>query len=139
MLTRRCGIEAYRLTQKTTSLFKLLMSGVQALVLPLSARGTHHFTPHTCAPTHHFTPHTCTPTHHFTPHTCAPTHHSQLFPMCGLFMHLSPIPLPAEITSTRTHMCMYVYMFSVVPVVPITFSFVHSGHQHYVAVWGVPC
>ncbi len=28
--------------------------------------------------------------------------------MCGLFMHLSPVPLPAEITSTRTHMCMYV-------------------------------
>ncbi len=51
---------------------------------------------------------TCTPTHHFTPHTCAPTHHFQLFPMCGLFMHLSPVPLPAEITSTRTHMCMYV-------------------------------
>ncbi len=84
-------------------------------VLPLSARGrhlpsswTHHFTPHTCAHTHHFTPHTCTPTHHFTPHTCAPTHHSQLFPMCGLFMHLSPVPLAAKITSTRTHMCMYV-------------------------------
>ncbi len=64
---------------------------------------------HTCAPTHHFTPHTCIPTHHFTPHTCAPTHHSQLFPMCGLFMHLSPVPLPAEITFTSTHMCMFVF------------------------------
>ncbi len=49
------------------------------------------------------------PTHHFTPHTCAPTHHSQLFPMCGLFIHLSPVPLPAEITSTSTHMCMFVF------------------------------
>ncbi len=41
--------------------------------------------------------------------TCAPTHHSQLFPMCGLFMHLSPVPLPAEITFTSTHMCMFVF------------------------------
>ncbi len=42
-------------------------------------------------------------------HLCATTHHSQLFPMCGLFMHLSPIPLAAEITFTSTHMCMFVF------------------------------
>ncbi len=81
------------------------LSGVQPGVLPLSARGRHL----PSSWTHHFTPHTCAPTHHFTPHTCAPTHHSQLFPMCGLFMHLSPVPLPAEITSTSTHMCMFVF------------------------------
>ncbi len=42
----------------------------------------------------------------FTPHTCLPTHHSQLVSICGLFMHLTPIPLAGEITSTRTHLCM---------------------------------
>ncbi len=72
----------------------VIVSGVQPGVLPLSARGRH-------LPSSW--------THHFTPHTCAPTHHSQLFPMCGLFMHLSPVPLPAEITSTSTNMCMFVF------------------------------
>ncbi len=31
--------------------------------------------------------------------------------------------------------CLY---FTVFIIWPITFGFVHSGHQHYVAVWGVP-
>ncbi len=102
----------------------------------LCTQSSLHFTPHTCTPTHHFTPHTCTPTHHFTPHTCLPSHNSQLFPMCGLFMHLSPVPLPAEITCTCTFMCVYVCLLCFLFTDYI--RFVRLGHQHYVAVWGIP-
>ncbi len=70
---------------------------------------------------------------YLTPHTCAPTHH---FPAGlnhrGLFRHLTPVPLSGKIT--HTHMCMYVKK-------NVLFTddvrFVRSGHQHYVAIWGV--
>ncbi len=39
----------------------------------------------------------------FTPHTWLPTHHSQLVSICELFIHLTPIPLPGEIS--LSHSC----------------------------------
>ncbi len=33
--------------------------------------------------------------------------------------------------------CAWLYI-TVFVICPITFGFLHSGHQHYVAVWGVP-
>ncbi len=78
----------------------------------------------------------------FTPHTWLPTHHSQLVSICGLFIHLTPIPLPGEITLTLscvlhwpalTWACLYLTVFMIWP---ISFCFVRSGH--YVADWGVP-
>ncbi len=43
--------------------------------------------------------------------------------------------LPRLHLPALTCACLY---FTVFIIWPITFGFVHSGHQHYVAVWGVP-
>ncbi len=110
----------------------LFLSWVQAGVLPLSARGRHL----PSSWTHHFTPHTCAPTHHFTPHTCAPTHHSQLSQCVDYLCTSAPsLCLPRLLLPALTCACLYFIVFIIWP---ITFGFVHSGHQHYVAVWGVP-
>ncbi len=43
--------------------------------------------------------------------------------------------LPRLHLPALTCACLY---FTVFIIWPITFGFVHSGHQHYVAIWGVP-
>ncbi len=45
------------------------------------------------------------------------------------------ICLPRLHLPALTCECLYFIVFIIWP---ITFGFVHSGHQHYVAVWGVP-
>ncbi len=74
------------------------MSGVQAWVLPLTARGRH--LPSSWTHQLHST-HLCT-------HSSLPAGLNH----CGLFMHLTPIPLPAEINSNHMYVFLTVFLLT---------------------------
>ncbi len=71
-----------------------------------------------------------------TPHTCAPPH--QIPGWSPSSVDYLDTSLPSLcLARLPTLICVSMYVHCVF-LLPITFGFVRSGHQHYVAVWGVP-
>ncbi len=71
-----------------------------------------------------------------TPNTCAPPHQIPSWsPSSVDYLDTSLPSLCLARLSTLICVSMFVHC---VFLLPITFGFVRSGHQHYVAVWGVP-
>ncbi len=108
-----------------------------------SLHSTHLYTYSSLHSTHLYTYSSLHSTHLYTYSSLHSTHlctHSSLSAVPNVWTIYAHQPRPSACRDyLYPHSHVHVCMFTVFPVVPITFGFVHSGHQHYVVVWGVPC
>ncbi len=121
-----------------------VVSGVQARCPPsLCQRAPSPFLLESLHSTHLCIHSSLHSTHLYTYSSLHSTHlctHSSLSAVPNVWTIYAPQPRPSACRDyLYPHSHVHVCMFTVFPVVPITFGFVHSGHQHYVVVWGVPC
>ncbi len=148
---QKCPI-TWRLTRV---LFSWSVSGVQArrppslcqrapppFLLDSSLHSTHLYTYSSLHSTHLYTYSSLHSTHLYTYSSLHSTHlctHSSLSAVPNVWTIYAPQPRPSACRDyLYPHSHVHVCMFTIFPVWPITFGFVHSGHQHFVAIWGVP-
>ncbi len=107
-----------------------------------SLHSTHLYTHSSLHSTHLCTHSSLHSTHLYTHSSLHSTHlctYSSLSAVPNVWTIYAPQPrLSACRDYLYPHSHVHVCMFTIFPVWPITFGFVHSGHQHFVAIWGVP-